>query len=87
MIVSTIVGGISAFGVLFSFAFAHGSPVIGMIVFGLIIPAASIGKLLGIDDTVTLSSIAFVGIFNFVVAYLVCLAIGFIRFSRSKEQR
>jgi hypothetical protein len=84
LIVSALIGGFSAFCVAFSFAFAHGSPVVGVIVFGLIMPAVSIGMLVGIDDTVTLSSTAFVGVFNFVFAYSACLAIGFIRFAISK---
>jgi hypothetical protein len=87
LIVSALIGGFSAFCVVFSFAFAHGSPVVGVVVFGLIMPAVSIGMLFGIDDTVTLSSTAFVGAFNFVFAYLACLAIGFIRFTIPRERK
>ena len=82
--ISFAVGLVSAVLTFFSFAFAHGSPIVGAIVFGFLMPALFAGELLGLDGALTFSTYAFVFIVQCAVAYLLCL---FVRLIKSDVDR
>jgi hypothetical protein len=64
---------------VFSYAFAHGSPIVGAIVFGFLMPSLFVGSLLGLNGALTVSTYAFVFFVQFVVSYLFCLLVRLIK--------
>lgn len=89
LIISVTVGAISVLLTVLSFAFAHGSPIVAVIVFGFLMPSILVGNLLGLSGTLTAATYAFVFVTQFLVSYLLCLFIGLIKhdIDRTKSQK
>lgn len=77
ILVSAFFAIVSVFLASLSFALAHGSPAIAAFAFGLLLPSILLGKLLGMQGALTVSTFAFVFATQFVFSYTLC-AIHFI---------
>jgi hypothetical protein len=74
--ISAAVGIVSVVLALLSFAFAHGSVVIGTIVFGFLSPAIFLARAFNVDSALSASFYAFVFATQFATSYVVCLVAG-----------
>lgn len=79
VLISLAVGAISVLLSFASYAFAHGSPVIGVLVFGFLTPAIAVLNLLGIHNASLTATYAVVFTVQFASSYLLCLLVGFIK--------
>ena len=74
--ISAAVGVVSVVLTSLSFAFAHGSVVVGAIVFGFLSPAIFLASALNVDGRLSASLYAFVFATQFAISYVVCLVVG-----------
>jgi hypothetical protein len=86
--ISLLAGAISVLFAMLSFAFAHGSPTVGTIVFCFLKPSLLLADVFGIETTLSPSLYIFVFFVQFLAAYAVSVLAGYVwrRFSGTSDR-